>query len=142
MTDGAVNQFINKMMQDGFLPGYGEVAEARAELDNKVEGIPSISQIRVSKLDPKLSSEFPYFIMDYLTVEVLRKSAPGVYMKEKLTLNDVDWDEDQLRRDGQILILILILAYATSSIGVAVAVYTALKKRVGKVVFDVVCNAI
>ncbi|APC65579.1 hypothetical protein AAV35_004485 [Salimicrobium jeotgali] len=132
VMDGIINQFLNKMLEDGYLPsGVNEVTEARAEVDRIMDKIPNISEIRVDQLNPKLSSESPFFIMEYLVIEIMRKSAPSVYVKEKLALTDVDWDEDKLQKEAQIIILILILAYATS-FAVSAAVIAALGKRLGQ----------
>nr|WP_237418657.1 peptidoglycan-binding protein [Halobacillus litoralis] len=135
VISGVINQALNKMLQEGFLPGFREVAEARAELDSIVgDNLKEIVELRVSEMDLKTLDEAPFFKMDYLTIEAMFEQSTNVHYKEKLVLDDVDWDRKQLQKDATVLVLVCLLAFFFS-VGLSGAALFNLFRTVSQTVF-------
>ncbi|WP_411954382.1 peptidoglycan-binding protein [Alkalibacillus sp. S2W] len=135
LLDGTIDELINLMMEETLLPGVSEVAEARAEIDSIIEDdITNLIEARLSTFDISTSSSFPWIEVDWLTLEILSELSSGVHMKEKIVLEDVDWDKNKTKRTGLVFVLILVAAIWWQ-VGVAIATIVALLKHVARYAF-------
>ncbi|QAS54849.1 hypothetical protein HLI_21600 (plasmid) [Halobacillus litoralis] len=123
VLDGNINQALKVVLDEGLIPGASDVRQAKVEFDNLVDDeLSNIVEIRMSSFDPKLVLEPPFVEMDWLTIEVLRKIGDGVYVLEKVVLNNIDWNtEESIRRGAGLALMLLIIAALLLSAGFLVA---------------------
>ncbi|WP_246118880.1 peptidoglycan recognition protein family protein, partial [Alkalibacillus haloalkaliphilus] len=139
--DGALETLLNTMMQEAPIPGLNDVAEARAELDKIIgEEIDNTIEARVSFVDDiSFSFSFPWVEVDWMVVEILREVSDGVYVKEKATLNDIDWNKDDRLLKGVAFVLVLLAAILLKR-NFKVDEVTSVLKQLARSVYDPIFN--
>ncbi|SDC60722.1 Putative peptidoglycan binding domain-containing protein [Pelagirhabdus alkalitolerans] len=136
LLDSNINKILNKMMEESLLPGISDVGEARAKLDEIIgDKISNLMEVRVSTFDRDwgFNSDFPYIVdITYITVELLYEIDSNVYVKEKLTLDEIDWDKDDELRYALVFILVIVAAVMFAK-AVSVATLIAWLKHLARV---------